>query len=177
MKERETFCDFLTPQFEFHIHIDFASLCLTFKMKFTAWHALSLSLSVVYVNKEEFFSIHRTNSKAYLINLITDTIQLSSPPPPAPVAHRQLLNDAQFNSQQQQVKQETDIQAALKDIRTSLQRSKVMNANNSPTPHFNNTNNASNMINNNNYYERTPVIPDNKVESPTMSLSPVWIPR
>jgi hypothetical protein len=90
------------------------------------------------------------------------------------------LNDAQFNSQVlpthqlQQQKQETDIQAALKDIRTSLQRSKMMNANNPSTPIFNN---ASNMINNNNnYYDRTPVIPE-KVESPAMSLSPVWIPR
>lgn len=116
------------------------------------------------------------------INLITDTIQLSSPPPPAPVAHRQLLNDAQFNPQlpsthqlQQQQKQESDIQAALKDIRTSLQRSKMMNANNPSTPIFNN---ASNMMNNNNnnFYDRTPVIPE-KVESPAMSLSPVWIPR
>jgi phosphomevalonate kinase len=128
--------------------------------------------------------MENANNNASTINSITDTIQLSSPPPPAPVAHRQLLNDAQFNSQpmsathqlQQQQKQESEIQAALKDIRTSLQRSKVMNANNSPTPLFN-TNNASNMMNNNSgYYDRTPVIPE-KVESPAMSLSPVWIPR
>ena len=113
------------------------------------------------------------------MNSITDTIQLT-PPPPAPVAHRQILNDAQFSSsqtqQQQQSKQESEIQAALKDIRTSLQRSKVMNANNSPTTLYN-TNNVSNMMNNNNsYYDRTPVIPE-KIESPAMSLSPVWIPR
>jgi hypothetical protein len=89
------------------------------------------------------------------------------------------------------VKQESDIQAALKDIRTSLQRSKVMNANNSPSLLFNtsttsatspvitntnNANNVSNMMNNNSYYDRTPVIPE-KIESPAMSLSPVWIPR
>jgi hypothetical protein len=121
----------------------------------------------------------------YLINSITDTIQLT-PPPPAPVAHRQILNDAQFSSsqtqqqQQQQSKQESEIQAALKDIRTSLQRSKVMTANNSPSPLYN-TNNVSNMMNNNNsnnnsYYDRTPAIPE-KIESPAMSLSPVWIPR
>lgn len=114
----------------------------------------------------------------HLINSITDTIQLT-PPPPAPVAHRQILNDAQFATsqaqlQQQQSKQESDIQAALKDIRTSLQRSKVMNANSSP---LFNPSNVSNMINNNNsYYDRSPVIPE-KIESPAMSLSPVWIPR
>jgi len=119
------------------------------------------------------------NETWYLINSITDTIQLT-PPPPAPVAHRQILNDAQFSSsqtqQQQQSKQESEIQAALKDIRTSLQRSKVMTANNSPSSLYN-TNNVSNMMNNNNsYYDRTPVIPE-KIESPAMSLSPVWIPR
>ena len=121
------------------------------------------------------------NEAWFLINSITDTIQLT-PPPPAPVAHRQILNDAQFSSsqtqQQQQSKQESEIQAALKDIRTSLQRSKVMTANNSPSPLYN-TNNVSNMMNNNNnnsYYDRTPVIPE-KIESPAMSLSPVWIPR
>lgn len=119
------------------------------------------------------------NETWYLINSISDTIQLT-PPPPAPVAHRQILNDAQFSSsqtqQQQQSKQESEIQAALKDIRTSLQRSKVMTANNSPSSLYN-TNNVSNMMNNNNsYYDRTPVIPE-KIESPAMSLSPVWIPR
>ncbi|KAG5681170.1 hypothetical protein PVAND_010628 [Polypedilum vanderplanki] len=119
----------------------------------------------------------------YTIN----TIQLT-PPPPAPVAHRQIINDnAQFatlqSQQQQQSKQESEIQAALKDIRTSLQRSKVMNASNSPSqPLFNttnNNNNVSNLINSNSYYDRTPVIPEVQkvVESPAISLSPVWIPR
>jgi len=113
------------------------------------------------------------NKTWYLINSITDTIQLT-PPPPAPVAHRQIQNDAQFSTQaQQQSKHDSDIQAALKDIRTSLQRSKVINSSNSP---LYNTTNVSNMMNNNSYYERTPVIPE-KIESPAMSLSPVWIPR
>lgn len=125
--------------------------------------------------------------KVFLIKSITDTIQLT-PPPPAPVAHRQIMNDAQFASpqsqQQLQSKQESEIQAALKDIRTSLQRSKVMTASNSPSqPLYNttnnnpNNNNVSNLISSNSYYDRTPVIPEKVEDSPAMSLSPVWIPR
>ena len=102
---------------------------------------------------------------------IIDTIQLT-PPPPAPVPHRQSMPDAQILTSPP--KSETDIQAALKDIRTTLQRTKALNNNPTPasTPVYSNN---SNIINNN-YYDRTPVIPE-KVESPAMSLSPVWIPR
>lgn len=99
-----------------------------------------------------------------------DTIQLT-PPPPAPVPHRQSMNDAQITSP---LKQETDIHTALKDIRTSLQKSKAMNVDNSPTAVY--TSNSNMVHNIPSYYERTPVIPE-KVESPAMSLSPVWIPR
>jgi hypothetical protein len=88
------------------------------------------------------------------------------------------LNDAQFSSpqiqQKQQSKQESDIQAALKDIRTSLQRSKMINATDS-SPSLYNSNNVNNMVNNSNYYDRS-AIPE-KIDSPAMSLSPVWIPR
>jgi hypothetical protein len=99
-----------------------------------------------------------------------DTIQLT-PPPPAPVPHRQSMNEAQITSP---LKQETDIHTALKDIRTSLQKSKAMNADNSPTAVY--TSNSAMVHNIPSYYERTPAIPE-KVESPAMSLSPVWIPR
>lgn len=68
------------------------------------------------------------------------------------------------------MKQEPDIHSALKDIRTSLQKSKMGNPDNSPTNAFSNNN-----CNVGDYYERT--IINEKVDSPTVSLSPVWIPR
>lgn len=71
-------------------------------------------------------------------------------------------------------KQDGDIHSTLKDIQTSLQKSKT-NVDNSPTHGLNN-NNCNLMSNINDYYDRSPVIPE-KVESPAMSLSPVWIPR
>jgi hypothetical protein len=71
-------------------------------------------------------------------------------------------------------KQDGDIHTTLKDIQTSLQKSKT-NVDNSPAHGLNN-NNCSLMSNINDYYDRSPVIPE-KVESPAMSLSPVWIPR
>jgi hypothetical protein len=81
------------------------------------------------------------------------------------------MNDAQITSP---LKQDTDIHAALKDIRTSLQKSKAMNADNSPSAVYTSNSNIVQHIPS--YYERTPVIQE-KVESPAMSLSPVWIPR
>lgn len=79
-----------------------------------------------------------------------------TPPPPAPVPHRQAMNDIIVSP----VKQESEIHSALKDIRTSLQKSKINNPDNSPC-----------IIYGNNYAA------SEKVDSPTASLSPVWIPR
>lgn len=63
-------------------------------------------------------------------------------------------------------KQDTDSSAALKDIRTSLQKAKT---NNSPC-HVYGNNNC-----NNDYYDR--IVATEKDDSPAASLSPVWIPR
>lgn len=95
-----------------------------------------------------------------------------TPPPPAPVPHRQSNMDAQISPPP---KSESDIQSALKDIRTTLQRTKNL-ATTNPTGTY-----SMNAINNNNnnlggYYDRNTSILD-KCDSPTMSLSPVWIPR
>lgn len=82
-------------------------------------------------------------------------------------------------------KKESDIQAALKDIRTTLQRTKALaaaaaNTSNvtSPTIGYSNgnINNMSMSASSNSYYDRTSTIVERK-ESPTNSLSPVWIPR
>lgn len=67
------------------------------------------------------------------------------------------------------VKQDTDIHSALKDIRTSLQKTKINNPDSSPCNVYGNNNC------NNDYYDR--VVAPEKVDSPTVSLSPVWIPR
>lgn len=95
-----------------------------------------------------------------------------TPPPPAPVPHRQSNMDAQMSPPP---KSESDIQSALKDIRTTLQRTKNL-ATTIPAGTY-----SMNAINNNNnnlggYYERNSSILD-KCDSPTMSMSPVWIPR
>lgn len=94
--------------------------------------------------------------------LFLDTLQQHTPPPPAPVPHRQSLNDTKAISPQ---KQEADIHSALKDIRTTLQKSKINN-DISPTHHF--SNGAD-------YRDNISVL--DKPDSPTASLSPVWIPR
>lgn len=91
-----------------------------------------------------------------------------TPPPPAPVPHRQSLNENQNVSP---VKQEAGIHTALKDIRTSLQKCKTNNSDISPAHGF-----AGDNCNIADYYDRTTLIP-RKSESPTISLSPVWIPR
>lgn len=90
-----------------------------------------------------------------------------TPPPPAPVPHRQSLNDAQNNST---LKHDSGIHSAQKDMRATLQ-SKTNNNESSPAHGFNIDN-----CNINDYYERPTSIPE-KTESPTTSLSPVWIPR
>lgn len=101
-------------------------------------------------------------------NLFPGTLQ-HTPPPPAPVPHRQtLINDTKAISP---LKQDADIHSALKDIRTTLQKSKI--ADTSPTNHFTSNNNNNNC--NGDYIERISVL--DKPDSPTTSLSPVWIPR
>lgn len=81
------------------------------------------------------------------------------------------MNDAPITSP---MKQENDIQAALKDIRTSLQKNKPSYTDNI-TPSFV-VHASSTLANNlNNYYDNSSAI--QKEESPTTSLSPVWIPR
>lgn len=111
-----------------------------------------------------------------------------TPPPPAPVPHRQSLSSSNIDSINPQPpipppKKESDIQAALKDIRTTLQRTKALaaaaNTNNnvtSPTMGFSNGNLTNMNSNCNAFYDRNSTIVERK-ESPTASLSPVWIPR
>lgn len=102
-------------------------------------------------------------------NLFSGTLQ-HTPPPPAPVPHRQILiNETKAISP---LKQDADIHSTLKDIRTNLQKSKISNADTSPTHHFTS---SSNNNCNGDYIERISVL--DKPDSSTTSLSPVWIPR
>lgn len=104
-------------------------------------------------------------------NLFSGTLQ-HTPPPPAPVPHRQtLINETKAISP---LKQDADIHSALKDIRTTLQKSKISNVDTSPTHHFT-SGSANNNLCNGDYIERISVL--DKPDSPTTSLSPVWIPR
>lgn len=95
-----------------------------------------------------------------------------TPPPPAPVPHRQSMNENQVGSN---LDRDTDIHTTIKDIRTSIKSNKTPNAEDSLSPGFTHNNNilGPNMSS---YYDRSSLILE-KDESPVMSLSPVWIPR
>lgn len=93
-----------------------------------------------------------------------------TPPPPAPVPHRQSLNESQVGSN---LERETDIHTTIKDIRTSIKSNKTPD--DSLTAGFTHNNNILGA-NISNYYDRSSLILE-KDESPAMSLSPVWIPR
>ncbi|XP_062701291.1 serine-rich adhesin for platelets isoform X3 [Aedes albopictus] len=116
----------------------------------------------------------------YTIN----TIQ-STPPPPAPAPHRKssIDCDAQTTLQQLQNQQQasSEVQAALKDIRTCLQRNKPLASPThpqAPCPSSQQTqqqptHQQSTMKN----YEKHSMLVSDKLESPVPSISPVWIPR
>lgn len=100
-----------------------------------------------------------------------------TPPPPAPpdpevisrfLPQRQTLKDAQIESP---LKQDSGIHTALKDLRTSLQKNNT-NVNSESSIAQGSSMDASNIS----YYERSNSIA-RKADSPTTSLSPVWIPR
>ncbi|XP_021700368.1 uncharacterized protein LOC5576465 isoform X2 [Aedes aegypti] len=116
----------------------------------------------------------------YTIN----TIQ-STPPPPAPAPHRKssIDCDAQTTLQQLHNQQQasSDVQAALKDIRTCLQRNKTLASPTHPQSlcpssqqlQQQQSHQQSTMKN----YEKHSMLASDKLESPVPSISPVWIPR
>ncbi|XP_055587749.1 uncharacterized protein LOC129740167 [Uranotaenia lowii] len=108
----------------------------------------------------------------YTIN----TIQ-STPPPPAPAPHRKSSIDCDPQLTMQQLhSQQADVHAALKDIRTCLQRTKTLA---SPTtaqlpPSSNHTQQQQTT----GQPSKHPMISaTDKLDSPVPSISPVWIPR
>ncbi|XP_055537366.1 probable serine/threonine-protein kinase DDB_G0282963 isoform X2 [Wyeomyia smithii] len=115
----------------------------------------------------------------YTIN----TIQ-STPPPPAPAPHRKSSIDCDPQSTLQQMHNQhtsqSDVQAALKDIRTCLQRTKTLA---SPTQPQSNCTSAQHQqqqqqqTNAKNYDKHSMLPPEKLVDSPVPSISPVWIPR
>lgn len=85
-------------------------------------------------------------------SFFTDTIQLT-PPPPAPVPHRQITISSPL-------KQELDLHSSLMDNRNSCKKSSSLSvAEVSQTPTLYSTSR------------------NEKADSPTLQLSPVWIPR
>lgn len=97
-----------------------------------------------------------------------------TPPPPAPpdpenvsrfLPYRQTLNE---NSAPSILNQETGIFTAMKDVR----KFKANNSENSPAHGF-----SIDSCNIADYYDRSPPSITRKIESPTISISPVWIPR
>lgn len=100
---------------------------------------------------------------------LSDTIQLNTPPPPAPVPHRQQIGISS------PLKQELDLHSSLMDNRNSLQTCKsstlsVTEVSQTPTALYSTSNNNQLMGRNSSTINET-------VESPTLQLSPVWIPR
>ncbi|XP_065075043.1 serine-rich adhesin for platelets-like isoform X2 [Ochlerotatus camptorhynchus] len=111
----------------------------------------------------------------YTIN----TIQ-STPPPPAPAPHRKssIDCDAQTTLQQLHNQQQatSDVQAALKDIRTCLQRNKTLAS--SPTqPQPGCLSSQQQQPHQQKNYDKHSMLPSDKLDSPVPSISPVWIPR
>ncbi|KAL9695602.1 hypothetical protein quinque_014887 [Culex quinquefasciatus] len=114
----------------------------------------------------------------YTIN----TIQ-STPPPPAPAPHRKSSIDIvdPAITLQQLHSQQSDVQAALKDIRTCLQRNKTL-----PSPTQQPQLGIGQSLQQQQqqqptvkgYDKHTITMPvDKSLESPVPSISPVWIPR
>lgn len=132
-------------------------------------------------NHREFSNIMLYTNKR---SIFTDTIQ-STPPPPAPAPHRKssIDCDAQTTLQQLHNQQQasSDVQAALKDIRTCLQRNKTLASPTHPQSlcpssqqlQQQQSHQQSTMKN----YEKHSMLASDKLESPVPSISPVWIPR
>ncbi|XP_055622833.1 uncharacterized protein DDB_G0283357 [Toxorhynchites rutilus septentrionalis] len=120
----------------------------------------------------------------YTIN----TIQ-STPPPPAPAPHRKSSIDCEPQATLQQLHNQqtaTDVQAALKDIRTCLQRNKTLASPTQPQQgcqmmqlqhqQQQQQQPPQQQTTVKNYDKHTTMTSD-KLESPVPSISPVWIPR
>ncbi|XP_062537172.1 serine-rich adhesin for platelets-like [Armigeres subalbatus] len=114
----------------------------------------------------------------YTIN----TIQ-STPPPPAPAPHRKssIDCDAQTTLQQLHNQQQasSDVQAALKDIRTCLQRNKTLSSPTHPQSQCPSVQQLQQPLQQSTMktYEKHSLLTADKLESPVPSISPVWIPR
>lgn len=98
-----------------------------------------------------------------------------TPPPPAPpdpeVLSKFLPQRQTLNENHTSLEQETGLNSNSKDGRTSFQKCKTNNLESSPIHGF-----VVENCNNTDYYERTSSF-SKKAESPSISLSPVWIPR
>ncbi|XP_058818376.1 uncharacterized protein LOC131681552 isoform X1 [Topomyia yanbarensis] len=113
----------------------------------------------------------------YTIN----TIQ-STPPPPAPAPHRKSSIDCDSQSTLQQMhashQSVSDVQAALKDIRTCLQRTKVLASPTQPQQNYQSlTQQQTQQQSVAKNYDKHSMAAADKLESPVPSISPVWIPR
>lgn len=88
-------------------------------------------------------------------------VQLT-PPPPAPAPHRKpsIISCSS-----------PDVQATLKDIKNTLERTKALTSNNSIS-----TNNAASNITTQSQEEKRTTENNKTMTSPTL-CSPVWIPR
>lgn len=101
---------------------------------------------------------------------MVDTIQLNTPPPPAPVPHRQ-----QQIGISSPLKQELDLHSSLMDNRNSLQA--CMNSSKTSTLSVTEVSQTPTTLYSTSNMGRNSSTINETVESPTLQLSPVWIPR